>query len=76
MPLTEEQRATAEAMITDMGSVYDDPIVTTLEEPIHFLIAEKKHHDYYARNPYEGLLCSRCWSKIAKVRAKHAHLYR
>ena len=53
MPLSEEQRATAEAMIADMGNVYDDPIVTTIEEPLHFLIAEKKHHDYYARNPYQ-----------------------
>ena len=76
MPLSEEQRATAEAMIADMGNVYDDPIVTTLEEPLHFLIAEKKHHDYYARNPYQGYCAAVVGPKIAKVRAKHAHLYR
>ena len=76
MPLSEEQRATAEAMIADMANVYDDPIVTTLEEPLHFLIAEKKHHDYYARNPYQGYCAAVVGPKIAKVRAKHAHLYR
>ncbi|DAC50661.1 MAG TPA: peptide-methionine (S)-S-oxide reductase, partial [Candidatus Poseidoniales archaeon] len=46
------------------------------EEPIHFLIAEKKHHDYYARNPYQGYCAAVVGPKIAKVRAKHAHLYR
>ena len=63
-------------MITDMSNVYDDPIVTTLEEPTHFVIAEEKHHDYYARNPYQGYCVAVVGPKIAKVRAKHAHLYR
>ena len=41
MPLSDRQRALSEATIADMGEVYDDPIVTTIEEPINFLIAEK-----------------------------------
>ena len=76
MPLSDEQRASAEALITEMGNVYDRPIVTTLEEPLHFLIAEKKHHDYYERNPFQGYCAAVVGPKIAKVRAKHAHLYR
>ena len=76
MPLSDRQRALSEATIADMGEVYDDPIVTTIEEPTNFLIAEKKHHDYYARNPYQGYCMAVVGPKIAKVRAKHAHLYR
>ena len=76
MPLSDQQRALSEATIADMGEVYDDPIVTTIEEPVNFLIAEKKHHDYYARNPYQGYCMAVVGPKIAKVRAKHAHLYR
>ena len=76
MPLSDQQRAQSEAMIADMGEVYDDPIVTTIEEPVNFLIAEKKHHDSYARNPYQGYCMAVVGPKIAKVRAKHAHLYR
>jgi peptide-methionine (S)-S-oxide reductase len=76
MPLSKEQRATAQAMITDMSNVYDDPIVTTLEEPTYFVIAEEKHHDYYARNPHQGYCAAVVGPKIAKVRSKHAHLYR
>ena len=76
MPLSDNQRVQAEAMIADMGNVYDEPIVTTIEEPINFLIAEKKHHDYYARNPYQGYCAAVVGPKIAKVRAKPAHLSR
>ncbi len=76
MPLNENQRMVAENTIAAMGEVYDEPIVTTLEEPVNFIIAEEKHHDYYARNPYQGYCAAVVGPKIAKVRAKHAHLYR
>ena len=76
MPLSNDQRMTAEATIAAMGEVYDDPIVTTIEEPLHFVIAEKKHQDYYARNQYQGYCAAVVGPKIAKVRQKHAHLYR
>ena len=76
MPVSKGQRAVAEAMLTSMQEYYDDPIVTTIEEPLNFLIAEKEHHDYYARNPYQGYCAAVVGPKIAKVRAKHAHLYR
>ena len=76
MPLTEGQRAVAEATMASMQDYYDDPIVTTIEPPLNFLIAEKEHHDYYARNPYQGYCAAVVGPKIAKVRAKHADLYR
>ena len=76
MPLSEGQRAVAEATMTSMQEYYDKPIVTTIENPLNFIIAEKEHHDYYARNPYQGYCAAVVGPKIAKVRAKHAHLYR
>ena len=51
MPTTEQQALTAKIVIERMQTYYDSPIVTTIEEPTHFTIAEEYHHDYYARNP-------------------------
>ena len=41
MPLSDRQRALSEATIADMGEVYDDPIVTTIEEPVNFSSLKK-----------------------------------
>jgi peptide-methionine (S)-S-oxide reductase len=76
MPMSDDQRLIAQNTIDAMAEVYEDPIVTTLEEPLNFVIAEEKHHDYYARNPFQGYCAAVVGPKIAKVRAKHAHLYR
>ena len=75
MPLNDTQRMLAESIIQRMEPHFDAPIVTTIEDAIHFTIAEKEHHDYYARNPYKGYCAAVVGPKIAKVRAKHAHLY-
>ena len=75
MPVNETQRMLAESIIQRMEPHFDSPIVTTIEEAIHFTIAEKEHHDYYARNPYQGYFAAVVGPKIAKVRAKHAHPY-
>lgn len=75
MPVNDTQRMLAESIIQRMEPYFDSPIVTTIEEAIHFTIAEKEHHDYYARNPYQGYCAAVVGPKIAKVRAKHAHLY-
>ena len=75
MPLNDTQRMLAESIIQRMETHFDAPIVTTIEDAIHFTIAEKEHHDYYARNPYQGYCAAVVGPKIAKVRAKHAHLY-
>jgi len=75
MPLNDDQRLMAEATIASMQEHFDRSIVTTIEAPDNFLIAEEKHHDYYARNPYQGYCAAVVGPKISKVRAKHAHLY-
>jgi peptide methionine sulfoxide reductase MsrA len=38
-------------------------------------VAEDYHHDYYAINPQNPYCQVVIRPKIAKVRAKHAHLY-
>jgi len=76
MPLSDGQRTTANSVMKTMQSAYDAPIVTTLEDATNFTIAEKKHHDYFARNPNQGYCAAVVAPKLAKVRAKHAHLYR
>ena len=75
MPTTEQQALTAKIVIERMQTYYDSPIVTTIEEPTYFTIAEEYHHDYYARNPGQGYCMAVVGPKINKVRAKHAHLY-
>jgi len=75
MPLDDEQRQAATAAIERFKDHFDQPIVTTIEEPIHFAIAEKYHHDYYARNPNQGYCAMVVGPKLSKVRKTFAHLY-
>ena len=75
MPTTPEQGEIARSVIESMQELFDAPIVTTIEEPLHFTIAEKYHHDYYVRNPGQGYCMAVVGPKISKARAKHAHLY-
>ena len=76
MPTNETQTEMAHAAIDSFGSVFDKPIVTTIEEAKHLTIAEPYHHDYYARNPTQGYCAMVVGPKLAKVRKKHAHLYK
>lgn len=75
MPLNSEQKNIAEQKINEFQPLFDNKIVTTIEEPINFTIAEEYHHDYYARNPYQGYCMAVVGPKISKVRKKFAHLY-
>ena len=75
MPLDENQKNAARSKIVEMQDYFDREIVTTLEEPINFVIAEKYHHDYYERNPAQGYCMAVVGPKIAKIRQKFAHLY-
>ena len=75
MPLNPEQRSIAEQKITEFQPLFEHKIVTTIEEPINFTIAEEYHHDYYARNPYQGYCMAVVGPKISKIRKKFAHLY-
>ncbi|MGJ3264164.1 MAG: peptide-methionine (S)-S-oxide reductase MsrA [Salinarimonas sp.] len=50
-PLTEEQKALAEASRQDVAARFDEPIATRVEEPTTFWEAEAYHQDYYEKNP-------------------------
>ena len=75
MPTSHEQKETALASIEAFVSVFDKPIVTSIEEAKHLTIAEAYHHDYYARNPTQGYCAMVVGPKLSKVRKKLAHLY-
>ena len=76
MPTDENQREIAINKISEMKDYLDNEIVTTIEEPINFTIAEQYHHDYYARNPTQGYCMAVVGPKLSKVRKKFAHLYK
>ena len=75
MPTNKEQEKAALSTIEAFGSVFDKPIVTTIEEAKNLTIAEAYHHDYYARNPTQGYCAMVVGPKLSKVRKKLAHLY-
>jgi len=69
---TPEQRATAEAVITELtaAKLWRDPIVTEIAGAAPFFAAEDYHQEYYARNggqPYCQVVVA---PKVAKFR-KH-----
>ena len=76
MPTNENQREIAINKISEMKDYFDNEIVTTIEEPLNFTIAEQYHHDYYARNPTQGYCMAVVGPKLSKVRKKFAHLYK
>ena len=76
MPTDENQREIAINKISEMKDYFDNEIVTTIEEPVNFTIAEQYHHDYYARNPMQGYCMAVVGPKLSKVRKKFAHLYK
>ena len=75
MPVEEGQNEVSKLMIDKMEQYFDDEIVTTIEEPTNFTIAEKYHHDYYARNPTQGYCMAVVGPKLSKLRQKLSHLY-
>lgn len=73
---TPEQRAAAEATLRELTAqkAYRDPIVTELEPNPEFYPAEAYHQGYYRRNPTAGYCRAVVSPKVAKTRAKWAHL--
>ncbi len=68
----EAQKTTAEKVLKDMDSHYEDPIVTELSPLGKFFPAEADHHDFYAKNPTQGFCAAVITPKIAKLRKMHA----
>jgi len=71
----EKERNIINLVIGSLNDFYDNEIVTEVVPKSKFYIAEKYHHDYYARNssqPYCAMVIS---PKIVKVRKKYLDLY-
>lgn len=73
-PHTPEQEAEARAVIEALSreSVYDLPIVTTVELNATFWPAESSHDRYYRRHPFQPYCLAVIAPKVAKLRARHA----
>jgi peptide-methionine (S)-S-oxide reductase len=76
-PQSPEQRALAEAVIAELtkASVFDDPIVTTIENG-QFYPAERYHQSYYDRNSGQPYCAVVIGPKVAKLRQKYSRLLR
>jgi peptide-methionine (S)-S-oxide reductase len=74
--LDEVQRGEAEALLGLLAQeqVFAAPVVTVLQPASEFHPAEAYHHDYYRRNPQQGYCAFVIAPKLAKFRAKFAHL--
>lgn len=70
----DEQKRVAEAYIAQLNAAraFDTPIATTLEPLEEFFEAESYHHDYAARNPFQGYIRAVAQPKVDKLRKVHA----
>lgn len=73
---SDEQARLADDFITELNrsGEFDVPIVTKVEPLKAFYEAEEYHRNYYARNPEAGYCQAVISPKLAKFRAKYAHL--
>ncbi len=69
---TPEQRATAAAVVAELGAakLWRDPIVTEIADAATFFPAENYHQEYYARNGGQPYCQAVVAPKVAKFR-KH-----
>ncbi len=77
-PLGEDQHNEAQALIARLGAerVFDEPIVTRIEEPGRWYPAEAYHQRFFERNPYQGYCMAIVAPKVAKFRRSFAHRLR
>jgi len=68
----EHQKVIAEAVISELGKYYKEPIVTEVSEAVTFYEAEKEHQDFYKNNPDYGYCNFVIDPKLAKLRKLHA----
>lgn len=67
-----EQKASAEEVLKQVASYYEDPIVTGLDPLGTFYQAEDHHQDYYRNNSTQGYCSAVITPKLAKLRKMHA----
>ena len=70
MPVNSDQELVAKNVIEEVSSLFDKPVVTTIEEALNLTIAEEYHHDYYNKNPHAGYCSFVIAPKLAKFRQK------
>jgi len=72
--LDDAQRETALKVRAEIEAehIWPAPIVTEIEGPAHFWVAEAEHHDYFEQNPFSGY----CQAVVAPKVAKARKLYR
>jgi len=66
------QKEIAEAVVKEIGSYYEDPIVTEISALETFYGAEDYHQDYYTNNRTQGYCSAVITPKLAKLRKLHA----
>ena len=71
----EGQRLDTIQVIETLADAFDEDIVTEVSPLENFYNAESYHHDYFENNPSNPYCMMVVAPKIAKTRAKHAHLY-
>jgi len=73
---SEEQKAVAEQVTQeiDKSDLWSNPVVTEITAATEYYIAEAYHQDYYTLNPNQGYCRAVINPKMAKFRAKYAHL--
>jgi peptide-methionine (S)-S-oxide reductase len=72
----EEQEAAAKEVIAEFtaASVWENPIVTQVEQLGEFFIAEDYHQEYFKNNPNQGYCRAVVSPKVIKFRSKYNHL--
>lgn len=73
---SESQHQIARQVIVEVQAQLDRPVVTHLLPAAKFWEAEVYHHNYYARNPYQGYCQYVIAPKLAKLRQYFADLLR
>jgi peptide-methionine (S)-S-oxide reductase len=71
----EGQREDTIQVIETLADAFDEDIVTEVSPLENFYNAESYHYDYFENNPSNPYCMMVVAPKIAKTRAKHAHLY-
>lgn len=72
----DDEKKVAEALITDLRSVFDKPILTTIQPFEIFHPAESQHQEYYFRNPGKPYCDNIIEPKLAELRASFRSLLR
>ncbi|WP_237173952.1 peptide-methionine (S)-S-oxide reductase MsrA [Paracandidimonas lactea] len=71
---SDAQRDTAVAVIEEVQAALGEPVVTQVRDAATFWPAEDYHHDFYARNPWQGYCQAVISPKMAKLRRHYARL--